>query len=185
MPKPQPPRTLNLLQESEKPVGTWDKIYKWVFNVGRYVIIVIEVVVLVGFVARFSLDRKNNDLKDKIEVKVSMLKAERDVEAELRNVQTTLTNFSQLIDSQEVLSTSINRILALIPSEMNLQSISINKTAISIQCTAPTYEIAERLEQDLRTEDGYGNVTVSVEKGGSGSEVIFNATFNIIEADEI
>ena len=184
MPKPQPPRTLNLLQEAEKPVGTWDKIYMWVFNVGRYLIIVIEIVVLLGFAARFTLDRKNNDLKDNIAVKVNMVKAQSQVEAELRRVQSTLDNFSQLIDDQTVMSKRMGKILDLIPSEITLESFSINQSTISIQCTAPTYQIAQKFEDDLRNDDAYESVRVTVEKGGSDEVILFTASINFATEGE-
>jgi hypothetical protein len=178
MPKQIPPRTLNLLRESEKPLGAWDKIYIWVFSVGRYIIILVEIVVLVGFVARFSLDRHNNDLKESIDVKVDMLNAQRDVESELRRVQSTLATFSKLIDYQETMSTRMNKILDLIPQEMDLRSFTINQNRISLQLESPSYEVAQVFEGRLRSDEDYGEVKVSVESEGGGSAVLFTVTID-------
>lgn len=176
------PRNLNLLQQMEKPQGAWDKVYSWVFTVGRYVIIGVEVIVLLGFVVRFSLDRKNNDLKDKIETKVNMLKAQSESEAELRQVQGVLTNFSSIIKNQQPISSRLTKILGLIPSEMKLKSISITQSRISLELSAPSYSIAEGFEQSLRTDSDYSSVQVSLKSSGGASNVEFDVV--IVFADK-
>lgn len=159
-------------------MGAWDKIYAWVFNIGRYLIILVEVVVLIAFVTRFSLDRKKNDLEEKIKVKVHMLKAQTKVEAELRSVQSALTSFSLLIDDQNIMSTRVSKILDLIPEEMELQTFSINTDRISLQLLSPSYEVAHKFEESLRTDKDYGDVKVSVESEGAGASVQFSVTVN-------
>ncbi|MDD3661733.1 MAG: hypothetical protein PHG63_01585 [Candidatus Dojkabacteria bacterium] len=162
----QLPKSLNLLQPTETPVSSWDRIYLWVFSIGRYLIIAVELIVLIAFAARFSLDRRNNDLKESIAVKVELLKEQKDTEAELRRVQSTLSNFSYMLDQQEKLSSDLSEILDDIPSEIDVSIFSISQLSISFSGTAPSYEIMAELEKDLRENPAYSNVKVELTKPG-------------------
>jgi len=180
----QLPKSLNLLHETGKPVNTWDKIYTWVFAVGRYVIIGVELIVLLGFVARFSLDRQRNDLKDSIDAKVGMLEAQTDVEANLRRVQATLASFSSMIENQKIISTQFNKIQGKIPSDVDVSSFSISQTSIGISCSAPSYEVVQGFESDLRDDPDYSSVKISLKKSGSGDTTVeFDVSISYAEED--
>ena len=171
------PRTLNLLQPAETPVSSWDKIYHWVFTVGRYVIIGVELVVLAMFASRFVLDRQNNDLIQEIDVKVQMLEAQKDTERHLRGVQATLKNLDQMVDDQEVLSPAFENLLDQIPSGISIDSFSISQSSASLSGRAPSYEVLKELEVSLREDPAYAKVTVDVTKSGSyESEVRYQIT---------
>lgn len=173
------PKTLNLLQPAEKPVSTWDKIYQWVFTVGRYVIIAVELIVLVAFAMRFMLDRRNNDLKDEIDVKVKMLDAQEETEKELRRIQTSLSSLSGMLENQEIVSDRLEVVLNDIPSEVVIDGFAISQENISLNCRAPEYEIAGELEDDLRENPDYADISVTLSKSGpQESEVQFTILIN-------
>lgn len=161
------PRSLNLLQPSEKPTSTWDRIYVWVFTVGRYLIIVVELIVLVAFVARFALDRRNNDLTDEITVKMEMLDAQKETEQELRRVQSTLDNLSRMLDEQEKLSPQLETVLKEIPSSLTIETFALSQRAINLSGIAPTYEDLKEFEETLRKNEDYENVNLTLTKGGN------------------
>ena len=57
---------VNLLEKddfSESPIG---RIVTWAITYGRYIMILTEIVVLLAFISRFSLDRKLTDLNEAI-----------------------------------------------------------------------------------------------------------------------
>lgn len=168
------PRTLNLLQPSEEPVSAWDKIYFWVSTVGRYVIIVVELVVLIMFASRFMLDRQNNDLIEEIDVKVKMLEAQKETETHLRSVQATLVNLTTLIEDQETLSPQLENLLDQIPSGIEVDDFSISQNSIGLNGRSPDYETVKELEVSLREDPSYDHVSVSLKKSSSEhSEVSF------------
>lgn len=165
------PKALNLLDPAEKPTSAWDKIYLWVFSIGRYVIIGVELVVLLAFAGRFVLDRRNNDLKESIDVKVRILQEQKEIESELRRIQAILNNFSDIIECQEIISPKLTDILDDIPDEFELDSISISQASVNFSGIAPSYEVIKTLEDDLKEDPDYGDVSVEISKGDVESDV--------------
>jgi Tfp pilus assembly protein PilN len=171
------PRSLDLLQPSEKPMSSWDRIYYWVFNVGRYIIIAVELVVLVLFVMRFALDRKNRDLDDEITVKMNMLDSQRETEQKLRRVQQTLDNFSEILDDQDLLSGRYQKIMSEIPSSVTWEDLGITQDRMTFDGTSPSYEDMEGFERILRENTDYSRVDLELSKSGDAlSSVRYDIT---------
>ena len=179
------PRSLDLLQPTEQPTSTWNRIYEWVFNVGRYVIIAVELIVLIAFVMRFVLDRRNNDLNEEITVKMNMLDAQKETEQKLRRVQKTLDNFSVLIDDQSVLSGKYQQIMSEIPSEITWKNFGLTQERISFEGRAQSYEEMEEFERTLRENPDYSKVDLELSKSGSAdAEVNYTVTVYLAEETE-
>lgn len=171
------PKALNLLDPAEKPTSAWDKIYDWVFSIGRYVIICVELIVLLAFASRFVLDRRNNDLKESIDVKVRILQEQKEIESELRRVQAILNNFSNILECQQIITPKLTDILDDIPDEFEMDSISVSQAAVNFSGIAPSYQVIQTLEDDLREDADYGDVSVQISKGDVDSDV--EGTFRV------
>src|SRR3989344_3425468 len=64
---------INLIGEgdfSRTPIG---RIVTWATTYGRYIMILTEIIVLLAFISRFSLDRKLTDLKEEITQKQAII----------------------------------------------------------------------------------------------------------------
>jgi len=173
------PKALNLLEPTVEPISTWDRIYEWVFSAGRYIIVIVEIVVLGAFVSRFIFDRQNNDLKVSIESKVEMIKAQSETEKEIRGVQSVLGNISAMIEDQTEMSSNVEDVLEKIPSEVTLLDLSVNPDTVRLLCSAPTYAVVEEMEDNFRQDSKYENVQVSLSKSGSETSTVeFSITVN-------
>lgn len=166
------PRSLDLLQPSEKPMSTWDRIYYWVFNVGRYIIIAVELVVLILFAMRFSLDRKNADLDDELAVKMNMLDSQRETEQKVRRVQTTLDNFSEMIENQLVLSGKYQQIMSDIPASVPWEDFGLTHDRASFEGTASSYQELESFERVLRENPYYSRLDIELNKSGTAASSV-------------
>ena len=69
-----PNSNINLLKNSSDQ-SPLDRITDWALTYGRYIMIGTEIVVLLAFISRFSLDRKLTDLKEEIGQKQQILLA--------------------------------------------------------------------------------------------------------------
>jgi Tfp pilus assembly protein PilN len=180
----QLPKSINLLESSGQPLSTWDKIYDWVFKIGRYVIVVVEAVVIMAFVSRFILDRENNDLKDSLDAKANILQGKREFEAKSRQVQKVLTGISQIEENQKKTSDKLDDVLKNVPSKVSIISISLNTQGASMECIAPDYETVNRMERDFRNDSKYTDVQIVLSKSGDeDSEVEFS--FNVKFSSEV
>ena len=67
---------INLLNPVYSPNEGFVKVYEWLTSVGKYMLIVVEIVALAVFMSRFILDKENNDLTEEINSKISVLSTE-------------------------------------------------------------------------------------------------------------
>lgn len=86
--------SINLLKDTTSFV---DRFVTWALSAGRVVVIVTEIIALVAFLYRFSLDRQLIDIHSKIRQEQTVLNYLKDNEAIYRNLQNRLalsTKFS-------------------------------------------------------------------------------------------
>ena len=66
---------INLLGQQDLEHTPWGRIVSWATTYGRYIMITTEIMVLLAFISRFSLDRKNTDLTEEVTQKQAILEA--------------------------------------------------------------------------------------------------------------
>lgn len=128
--------SINLLGDSNMdhtPVG---RIVNWAVTYGRYIMIGTEIVVLLAFISRFSLDRKLTDLKEDVSQKQEIIQANLPFERDVRALQDKLSKIKTLkiqpISALDVL-TSFQTIL---PSGMYLKTLSLEKNKLTVSAVA-------------------------------------------------
>ena len=87
---------INLLPKDpflESPLG---KILQWALSAGRYLVIVTELVVVISFATRFSLDRRVTDLNSAIHQKQIIIQSYGDLEERVLTVQKKIDSFAQV-----------------------------------------------------------------------------------------
>ena len=78
---------INLLPKERWETGVLGKLLKWALNIGRYVVVFTELVVIGAFLYRFGLDRQLTDLKEEIGQKQALVESFGDFEAKFRDLQ--------------------------------------------------------------------------------------------------
>ena len=129
---------INLLGHEEidnTPVG---RIIWWVTTYGRYIMIATEIVVLLAFISRFSLDRKLTDLNEEITQKQAILEANRPFEAEIRELQDRIAKAKNLISSQAVPLDILNSAQAILPIDVYLETYEYAGDKLTISAVAGT-----------------------------------------------
>src|SRR3989339_1176585 len=113
---------LGLEQQEHSPIG---RFIGWATTYGRYIMVTTEMIVLVAFLSRFSLDRQLTDLKDEIMQKQDIIAANQDLEIQFRQIQDSLNKMKVLLTKQEIPTNTINTLHLLLPSGTYFQSLSI------------------------------------------------------------
>lgn len=160
------PKSINLLNPVAAPEDMWEKLYDWLFNFGKYILISVEAVVLVVFIARFSLDRQNNDLTDQINAQVVTLEQPkyRLDEVKFKNFHELLKAIKKVSDTQQINSTVITSILDSVPAYLDLQNISYSSGTVNMVFTANDFEDVQNYESILRTNPLYENIQLNLSK---------------------
>jgi Tfp pilus assembly protein PilN len=123
MKKPAP-LTINLLPKDpffSTPLG---KFLRWALSVGRYLVIFTELIVILSFGARFTLDRRITDLNSTILQKKIIIESYGDLEQEVRDTQKKLESYSQA-EQQQNLAEAFPALSEITPQDVTLESLSI------------------------------------------------------------
>lgn len=129
---------VNLLGQSDLEHTPWGRIVTWATTYGRYIMISTEVVVLLAFISRFSLDRKLTDLKDEISQKQSIIDANADFERDVRALQNQLAKIKTFLGEQERPVGYLTSIQEHLPPDVYLLSFSATGNKLIVDATAGT-----------------------------------------------
>jgi Tfp pilus assembly protein PilN len=130
--------SINLLGEQDLAHSPWGRILTWATTYGRYIMITTEIVVLLAFISRFSLDRKLTDLNEEIAQKQAIIEANSSFESEFRGLQERISTIKTLITSQGYLRDVLEELQQLLPLDVYLESLTLNDTTLTAQTTAVT-----------------------------------------------
>lgn len=135
------------------------KTFKWMLSVGRYIVIFTELVVIVSFVTRFTLDRQVTDLNDSINQKKNVIESYGDLEKDFRLAQLKIDNYLQ-IEQQTNLSDVFPGLSAITPSDIQLDELVIRPTGVSISGIAFNQKALNLLINNIQLSPDFFNVNV-------------------------
>jgi Tfp pilus assembly protein PilN len=170
--------TINLLAEDQNTNSPWNRIMIWITSYGRYIMISTELVVLIAFTSRFSLDRKLTDLKENIMEKQEILEVNKELEQEIRGVQEKISAIKLLMREQPVPVETLIVVHTLLPAGAYLDTLSIDTTKLSTNVTADSAGSFTRFLANFSS----ANTLTGVEIGKVGkrpSGIQFTLTANI------
>lgn len=129
---------VNLLGNDEwgrTPIG---QTIAWAVTYGRYIMIGTEIIVLLAFVSRFSLDRKKTDLDEEITQKQAILQANAQLEKDIRAVHAQIATINALLPAQKATTTLLFYIQSMLPPDVYLQSLAVTKNKLTADAVAGT-----------------------------------------------
>lgn len=130
--------SINLLGSQDLEHTPWGRIISWATTYGRYIMITTEIVVLMAFVSRFSLDRKLTDLTEEVTQKQAIIEANLDLEKDIKSLQTNLTTIKQLSKDQEKPVDIVTGMETLLPPDVHLTSFELSPLKLTISAIAGT-----------------------------------------------
>ena len=128
--------SVNLLghdEETESPMG---RIINWATTYGRYIMVGTEMIVLLAFISRFSLDRKLTDLNESIEQKQMVIEANLPFERDIKMIQKKLESIETLIQLQEAPLEFLTLLKSILPQDVYIDSYSFTPNSMNIEATA-------------------------------------------------
>lgn len=124
---------VNLLPTSAFEKSAAGRIIAWFFNIGKYLLIVIELIVIGAFVFRFFLDKKLTDINEGIKEKHQQLQAFGTLEQEFLALQGKIASLKKLDKEQLPFDQSLTAISQFIPSDIYLTKFSLNQEGLSLE----------------------------------------------------
>jgi Tfp pilus assembly protein PilN len=148
---------LGLEQQEHSPMG---RLIEWTTTYGRYIMVTTEMIVLVAFLSRFSLDRQLTDLKDEIQQKQEIIAANQTLETDFRQTQDSLNKIKVILEKQNIPTSTINALQRLLPTGTYFQSLSIADNKISSRVISLTVQSFSQFLTNLNTTKQLSNIEI-------------------------
>lgn len=119
---------LNLLNPQGVPEKIPLKFLKWLISYGRYIVVVVEIVVLACFAVRFKLDADLADLKESINSQVPYLESLTVDEALIIQTQQRLINIQKVVEASSVWDKTFVQLASQTPPGVKVTAINLDKS---------------------------------------------------------
>ncbi len=171
---------LNLLYPQEQSQKFAIKFLKWLLSYGRFIIIVVEIVVLGTFALRFKYDADLASLNEKINEQVPYLESLADDEALIKHTQQRLlaikTAYSSSPDWQQILIKINNQIPPAVRfTSFNLDSDNTNKAQFKIVASTNSNNDLTLFMSALKTDPYFKNINLTSISYDQG-QIVFTIT---------
>lgn len=166
MPKTQ----INLLPKDDfekKPIG---KFLMWALNVGRWIVVFTELIVILAFLSRFKLDQDISDLYDRIKEKQAIVAAYSSTEADFLSTQKRLDKVQQLEKDQIGIEKILNEISQITPQQIIFKNLAFSEGAIKISATAATEASLGQFLVNLSSSGSFEEINITNISKGIGGE---------------
>jgi Tfp pilus assembly protein PilN len=151
--------SINLLPKDPFFESILGRVLQWALSGGRYVVIFTELVVIISFAARFTLDRQVTDLNQALHQKESIIDSYGELEANFTAAQTKITSYNQL--AQENNSTEVfTHLQAVTPDGISLSGLSIRPTSVTIAGNTLSQSAFNIFINNLQLSTNFHNVSV-------------------------
>ncbi|MCD4811055.1 hypothetical protein K8R14_00405 [bacterium] len=170
------PKSINFLQPVLRPYDIWSNAYQWMFEIGKYMLIAVELIALGVFVSRFVLDAKNTDLTKDINTQVALLSGGNWKQDSItyENLQGLLVDVQKIDKGQQINSVIINEVRNGIPTGVDLETFSFNNGRVSINMQTTDFKAFRDYESAIKNNPSYNKVSFNTTKNGSIYEIRVN-----------
>jgi hypothetical protein len=151
-------KNINLLIKTGEPTSFSEEFLTWALTYGRYIIIIIQIVVLSVFFARFKLDRDHTDLKETVLQKQALIESVGDLEKEILNTQKRLSDIKQVTQKQDQLYLLIQFLQDNLSSDTTLSSLSISADKIQFSATTDSLRSFGYMIRKFQQENKFSEV---------------------------
>lgn len=157
--KPPAQIKINLLPKDPFFESIVGRSLKWALSAGRYIVIFTELVVILSFVARFTLDRQVTDLNSDIQQKESIISSYGDLEDNFRSAQTKIQTITELDQDTNIVDV-FPHISEVTPEGINYDELVIQPTGISAGGSTISQTALNLLITNLQLSPHFFNVSI-------------------------
>ena len=177
--------TINLVPKDPFFHTTMGRALQWALSAGRYIVIFTELVVIISFAARFTLDRQITDLNSDIVSQEAVIESYGQLETDFRTAQDKIENARQ-IEQDTNIDDVFERLSEVTPQDVTLDQLSIRPNDVLISGKTLSQSSFNLLINNLQLSPRFTNVSVSrVESDSGGSSGLnFSITAKTKEAQK-
>jgi ACT domain-containing protein len=121
-------KEISLLPDKDNPNSVIGRILVWVSSVGRYVVVFTELIIIGIFFSRFSLDRANSDISEKVRQKRAMLNSTTEFEKDYGILQSKIQAIKKFYLQDNDYGNKVVYLADRTPSDIVYENLSLKKT---------------------------------------------------------
>lgn len=175
-------KEINLLAETIFPLGMWDKLYLWVINVGRFLMMIVEVSTILLFFVHIVYDEQLINLQEHIKGSMQTLDNLRTQEIYVRNVSNILNSIGKLEENKRSMYDLNNQIYSFIPGGIFIKTVSINRLTVSLTGYSIGYTPIKILLNNIKDSALVQGDSVRMNTNQKqGGEIMFDLSFEFKE----
>jgi Tfp pilus assembly protein PilN len=142
---------------------------QWALSAGRYIIIFTELIVIISFAARFTLDRQITNLNTDIVSRQGTIQNYGELEADFRLAQAKIENVKQIEQDVNIVDV-FEKLSEVTPQDVSLTQLIISPSGVSVTGRTLSQTSFNLLINNLQLSPQFRNVSVSkVESEEEGS----------------
>jgi len=145
-------KEISLVPDSGNSGSAGDRIIFWVSNVLRYIMVFTELIIIIAFLSRFSLDQQNTDLSERLRNQKYILETTTNFEREYSQLQQKLQLVKKLYAQQPKYYDKIYSIIQNTPSDIIYNSFSVTNKDAKINADLSVYAFQEEAIVDFITQ---------------------------------
>ena len=141
------------------------KTLRWALSIGRYIVIFTELMVILSFVARFSLDRQLTNLNDSVHQKKIAIESYGDLEEKVRLIQAKSDQYQQ-IEQLVNIADIFPALTEITPQNILLNELTIKPTKISMSGKSLSQSSLNLLINNFQISTNFFNIAVDKIEAG-------------------
>lgn len=166
-------KEINLLPKEPWETGILGQLIPWTLSVGRYVVVLTELMVISAFLYKFSLDGKQFDLQEKIRQKQAIINSYEDLEANFRQVQLQINSVKEVENKAMKAGEVLDALGQMTPIDAAYESITIDNDGVSLQGTVLSEIGLATLLTQTQASQNFDRVSLeNVSSGTDNSQAI-------------
>lgn len=178
--KKLPILNINLVPKDPFFESTIGRVLKWALTIGRYIVIFTELIVIISFITRFSLDRRVTDLNGSINQKKNVIQSFGELESNVRTTQFKIDNYKQ-VEQQTNIAEIFPALSEITPNGVVLDQLTIKSDQISFTGFANSQSVLNTMINNIQYSPKFTNVEVGkivTNDSSQGLEFSINANVN-------
>lgn len=150
--------SINLVKNKQIPL--FDKFMDWTLTIGRLIVIVTEVVAVIVFIYRFSLDEKIVNLHSAIKQQQNIISVLKNDESKHRNLQDRIALASTFSTKATSSDRNITGIISLIPNQVRISNFILNEDQVKLSVDIASISSLENLVNSLKGYSGIKSISI-------------------------
>lgn len=173
--------SLNLLHPKEIPAPILERFFRWLISYGRFIVIIVEIVVVSAFLMRFKLDADLDNLKRNIEKDLPYVEGLSTYEALIKQTQLRINTFDNINNKGPEYIKTLDNISGQIPNQIKLSNIFLeaipNSKDLKFRVNGLTFSNTDLgfFINNLRKIDNFKNIDL-ISIGFNEEEIVFTIT---------